>query len=382
MGGIAPVVLDSYLKAKIHGSQIARQVTSGAMPPWPPGPRSAPLLGSRALDAEQIRIIQEWVGSGMPRGPESAHRERAPDAAKLRDDLDLAMAQPYLPRADLSDDYRCFVIDPHATSSSFITGYEMHPGSPGNVHHVILFEVLDQGTALKELAALDGADGHPGYTCFGGPMINSSGGGQLNLPPYRFVGGWAPGQGAAIMPAHTGIRLEVNSRLLMQVHYNQNNGRNPDLTTVSLQLDPPNPGIAEAYVIPFPDQNFHIPPGAASYTHELRAVMPSWIPTFTVHSVYPHMHLLGTSIAVSTISGVTEKLLVEIPHWDFHWQGGYLLQTSVRVAPGDSVRVSCTWDNSPAHQPQLAGVKSQPRDVYWGEKTTDEMCLGFLYVTF
>src|SRR5437868_1972028 len=138
-------MLDTYLKAKIHGSQITRVVGSGTMPPWPPGGRSPALKGSRALDTEEIRILQQWVDSGMARGPDSAHRDRAPEMATLRADLNVAMAEPYTQRADLTDDYRCFIIDPHATAASYVTGYEIHPGSPGNVHHVILFEVIDQG---------------------------------------------------------------------------------------------------------------------------------------------------------------------------------------------------------------------------------------------
>ena len=151
----------------------------------------------------------------------------------------------------------------------------------------------------------------------------------------------------------------------------------------SLQLDAPSPYLQEAFVIPFPDDRFHIPAGAPSYSHQATFALPGWVPPFTVHSVYPHMHLLGTSIAVSALFAKGgETTLVDIPHWDFHWQGGYELQKAVKLAPGDSVRVKCSWDNSAAHQPLLAGVKAQPRDVSWGEKTTDEMCLGFLYITF
>jgi hypothetical protein len=77
-----------------------------------------------------------------------------------------------------------------------------------------------------------------------------------------------------------------------------------------------------------------------------------------------------------------EKVLLDVPQWDFHWQGAYELQQPVPVKSGDSVTVTCTWDNTAAHQPELRGVRAAPHDVYWGEKTTDEMCLGFLYVTF
>lgn len=82
-------------------------------------------------------------------------------------------------------------MDAHAASTRFIAGYDIRPGQ---VHQVILFEVLDQDGALQDLAALDGKDGRPGYTCFGGPMVGTTGGKNGALPPIRLVGGWAPGQ--------------------------------------------------------------------------------------------------------------------------------------------------------------------------------------------
>ena len=53
----------------------------------------------------------------------------------------------------------------------------------------------------------------------------------------------------------------------------------------------------------------------------------------------------------------------------------------MRVYPGDSLRLSCTWDNSEANQPVIDGQVAAPHDVQWGEGTTDEMCLGVLYLT-
>src|ERR1700682_2840296 len=76
--GIAPMTLDSFLKAKIHGSQMARAVANGRMPPWPPSAAGVPLKGSRALTQEQIDTIVKWVAGGMAEGPQSAHRDRAP----------------------------------------------------------------------------------------------------------------------------------------------------------------------------------------------------------------------------------------------------------------------------------------------------------------
>jgi copper type II ascorbate-dependent monooxygenase-like protein len=82
------------------------------------------------------------------------------------------------------------------------------------------------------------------------------------------------------------------------------------------------------------------------------------------------MHLRGVDIRVTLDPGTpNEKLLLHIPHWDFHWQDAYYLQQPVDAGPGDTVRVSCRFDNA-----------SDRRYVLWGEGTTDEMCLGILQI--
>jgi len=47
---------------------------------------------------------------------------------------------------------------------------------------------------------------------------------------------------------------------------------------------------------------------------------------------------------------------------------------------GDTIRVTCRFDNSARRQPVVHGKRLSPRYVLWGEGTTDEMCLGLLQV--
>ena len=103
---------------------------------------------------------------------------------------------------------------------------------------------------------------------------------------------------------------------------------------------------------------------------------------FTIHSAGLHMHTLGTRATASIVraDGSTQCLL-QIDDWNFHWQGSYGLRTPPTFNPGDKLRVECHWDNSPANQPMVGGQPRVPTDVYWGEGTGDEMCLGAFYTT-
>ena len=95
------------------------------------------------------------------------------------------------------------------------------------------------------------------------------------------------------------------------------------------------------------------------------------------------MHNIGSHATLKLIrpNGGKNECLLDIPKWDFHWQGSYYLAQSTVVNPGDILSIECHWDNSQAHQPVQNGTQAPPKDLYWGEGTGDEMCLGGFYIT-
>jgi hypothetical protein len=78
-----------------------------------------------------------------------------------------------------------------------------------------------------------------------------------------------------------------------------------------------------------------------------------------------HAHLEATA------PGGATSCLIDIPSWNFHWQQFYFYtgQSGISLAAGTQLTYSCTWDN-PGASP-----------VSFGESTSDEMCLTYLYVT-
>lgn len=95
----------------------------------------------------------------------------------------------------------------------------------------------------------------------------------------------------------------------------------------------------------------------------------------------PHMRLLGKEVRASLEpAGASSSCLIDIPRWDFHWQQDYSLMESTRVQAkkGDSLRLTCVYDDSAANQPVVNGSKKAPEEVTWGEGTLDEMCLLYI----
>ena len=124
---------------------------------------------------------------------------------------------------------------------------------------------------------------------------------------------------------------------------------------------------------------FTVPAGTKSQTVSADLTVNA---SYALWGVVPHMHLHGTQIKVSiNHAGGASTCAIDIPRWDFHWQQFYYYQQPIAVGPGDVIHLECTYDNSPESQPLVNGVRAPPAPLMWGEKTTDEMCLNYLYFT-
>jgi hypothetical protein len=170
--------------------------------------------------------------------------------------------------------------------------------------------------------------------------------------------------------------------VILQVHYNTlASDPAPDSTSIEMKIDTSVEKIAK--VQPFANPMWFatgmpIPAGDEDVMHEFQYDIASVVggPT-TIYAASLHMHLLGqrAMLSVERADGSSECLL-SIDDWDFHWQGSYGLKTPVRLETGDELRLECHFDNSAANQPYVDGEQQAPKDVSWGEGTTDEMCLG------
>jgi mono/diheme cytochrome c family protein len=349
-GGFAPFPLESYADAREHAPQIANAVGSRRMPPWKPADGCESLQASRRLSDADVATLVAWANGGTPEGdPGQSRAFTPPDGGLPWVDLLLVPDQPYTPKSSLSDDYHCFLLDPQLTSDQWLIGVDVDPEQRPLVHHVLLFAT----TYLDALGA-DTADPAPGWTCFGGPGTTGS--------TPRLLGGWVPGTQATRFPEGTGIAMKAGEVVVMQVHYNLAAGpAMPDSTRVRMQLAP-GPVAKPAALLPLANLGFSIPAGATGYTSTVQLGSPA---SGVLWGVAPHMHTKGRRLTVKA----GDRCLVDIPAWDFHWQQAYFFSTPLPITVGTQVSLSCTWDN-----PTGAAVT-------WGEKTTDEMCLSYLYAT-
>jgi len=330
--------------------------------------------------------------------------------------LTVTMPEAYTPSAPTgvgTDDYRCFLLDPHLKRDTFLTGTNVLPGNPDVVHHVILFRVDPKQVA--EARRMDASQPGEGWTCFGGTGLA---GDFTNLDDANWLGAWAPGGKETVAKRGYGVDLAKGSRIIMQVHYNLLAGDSPDTSSAQLRVAPQSAGLTPLHTVLLPapvelpcrpghdssplcdrdaavaDVKARFGAGPGSTADLLYFLcggkpVPSEVTSctrrvpraMTILGVAGHMHLLGRSIRIETNPGTPEaRTILRIPVWDFDNQGAKPI-APVHLDPLDTVKVTCRhvqWLRD-----RLPAFRGQPeRYVVWGEGTTDEMCLGMLQVAF
>lgn len=372
-GGIGPMPLDSYAAAKANTTLIQWAMTERFMPPLPADPHTSwPLDDPRIMsDAERATLLA-WVAAGAPEGDPATAPVIPPAANPLgppTHSFDIGV--DYMPRSDRTDDYRCFIIDPGWREDVEVRMFDVRAGNTSIYHHGILH--LITANQVATVRRLDDADPGPGYSCFSGSGVATS----------PWVATKTPGQAPMASPDGTAVRLPAGSVLVLQNHYNTLNTSGPDRTALDLWVAAAPVGRAPR-APRLLNASFRIPAGTKAYTATATArvngvgeARPGLI-----WQAWPHMHMLGSAFRfdVKRRDGSMVTLL-DIPKWDFYWQGGYKFKEPFELKAGDQLIMTCVWDNSPENQPYIGGRQQAPRDVHWGEGSLDEMCLGGVTMT-
>ncbi len=342
-GGATAPVLDQADSAAAASKQVLAAVQSGIMPPFPPADGCNQYVGERRISAADSQTLMMWVNAGAPAGnPADAPPPIPAQSASPGTPDKHVTTGPFTPTypgsAGANDLYWCFVVDPALTAARDLVKLNVVPGQKEEVHHVIVFR--DPGGK--------GSAGKP------------AGGYECNGVPGEMLTGWVPGSGPMELPSGVGMTLAAGDKLLMQIHYHKVATAAPDSTSLDLYYSA-TPTPQHAYVVWTGTPLFSIPANAKGYqVKSTCTVNGSW----KVLGLAPHMHQHGT--AFTSYQGA--QCLMNIPHWDFGWQGGYFLQQPMDLTSGAKITTTCTYDN-----PSGAAIK-------FGEATTDEMCFGFLYV--
>ena len=359
-GEVAPFSLEGYDNARKWSRMIAKVSSERRMPPWLAVEGVGEFSHEMRLTEREIATLAQWAEAGAPSGDLS----KAPKAPEFpvgwrlgEPDMLISMPKPFKLGDDGRDEIWNFVIKPDITEPVYVQALDVKPGNKSVVHHVAAF--IDEKGASERLLE-GGRDG--GYQTFGGP----------GFAPDNMLGAWLPGLQPVRMPEGTGFLLKPGARIVMQVHYSKTGREEVDQSKMALYFSK-EPVTKPTQMSWFVNPGIVIPPGDPRVEFKRVHTMPKDV---TLYSLMAHMHLLGKEMHATLIhpDGTRERLL-SIDKWDFNWQLNYMLKEPKLIKRGSKIEIVAVFDNS---EDNPSNPSSPPREVRWGEETTDEMMVLLL----
>ena len=367
-GQVTPFTLMSYTDVKQHAPTVAAVTQSRYMPPWKPEPGWTSFRDTRGLTSAQIALIQQWVATGMPQGDPA----KEPPLPSFTDgwqlgtpDLILTMPKGFAVPADGPDIYRNFVLHTGQTVERWIGAIELKPSDRGAVHHSLFFTDTT-GVASQ----MDGGDGQPGFPGFGTIFEIEAAHDPANVLTGN-LGGWVPGTTPEFLPSGIAYRLPAKADLVLQTHFHPNGLAGTEQTTIGLYYtSAPARTITQIQVPAFfgIQSGIDIAAGVNNYMVRGSFTLPVDVDAFSVSA---HCHYLGKGTRMTaTFPDGRVQVLLSINGWDFNWQDTYIFKDLVALPRGTRIDGELVYDNSAANP---VNPNSPPKEVKWGENSTDEM---------
>ena len=362
-GGMGPFSLLTYEDVSSKGEFIAHVTSTKYMPPWKADPTFQSYKNERILKSEEIKLIQDWVTSGMIKGKRKKKSTLIQEKAKNRiPDLTLSMAKTFSIPDKGIEEFRFFSIPTNLTKDIFLSGINFVPGNNGQVHHSRI--MVDSTQRIRGIDGLSELD----------PKIK-----EFQTIPLadEFLYGWVPGNEGISFPSGTGKKINKGSDLILNIHYSPSTKKKEDqskinlyFTTDQVQREVKTLTLRENDIS---NQPFMIPANSQktfyiSYTidHEISLI-----------SILPHMHFLGKSFQALAATPDGEAIpLIKIDNWDFNWQSTYVFKKLTLLPAGSVIIVQATYDNTSDNP---ANPNQPCKDVGYGWNSTDEMCNLIIY---
>ena len=409
--GASGVTLASAADAAEFADAVQLYTTARLMPPWPASHLSLAFEDDMSLSELEIAKIARWVADGAELDVDPATplvSTTPPSFLESPDVVMTAINGPYVGDPDQRDDYRCLIYDPEISEREWILATQFVADRTDVVHHGI---VKLASADLRERAdELDAATPEPGWSCYGG--VGLEGRGSL-----RDLGGWAPGTQPVRYPEGYAVPLDAGDFVVLQIHYHYEGEAPADASEYhldlasdaevaaargsfqtlnqALYLGPAEIPCYEGDTDPLCDRDVALQrvrdlygPFVGAFANTFMAWCGATVDDFAgmtngdawstcdlpvtnpgrIEAVFGHMHELGSSIRLTLNPDTAEeRILLDIPDWDFEWQLNYRPVEDIVISTGDVIRVDCAWNR------ELAPYEAVGY-ILWSDGTGDEMC--------
>jgi Flp pilus assembly protein TadD len=365
-GEAGPFSLLTYADVKTHGRQIAFVTSKHIMPPWLPEPGELKFADELRLTDAEIATIQKWVGQGEIEGNPSDLPPQPTFSAGWqlgKPDVIVRATKPYLLPAGGSDSYWNFVFRAPVHSSRWLKAIEIRPGDKRLVHHAnVLVDREENGRRLEK---------EPGAGFGGMELVIES---EAFDPDSHFLF-WKPGSPPYVEPDGMALRLDKNTDLVLNTHFQPSGKLEPMQPTLGLYFTD-KPATMHPILLQLDnDRMLDIPAGEKSFLVSDDFTLPV---DASVLAIYPHAHYLGKDLlGFATLPDGTKKTLIHIGNWDLNWQAVYRYSEPVDLPAGTTISMRFTYDNSADN---IRNPNQPPKRVVAGNRANDEMAHLWLQV--
>ena len=377
VAGALPLV--TYEGARAAAASIKDQAASRQMPPWPADAKhSMAFRNDPRLSDRDIATLVAWVDAGAPKGNDAdmpptpvartgwLHPDGVPPDAVLRlPDVSVAASGeiPYvLQRVKLP-----------LTRDKWIVALQVRAGNNALIHHMGITEVsVADGMQSADLDALATVARQMGIADDALAEMRPAVADPLNPGSYDMLGVYTPGTTFEMYDHDSARLLKAGNNLYVNfnIHYTTTGRPETNHSELALwfasappkhqlfrapaavgtliangrQLLTDDPGTrAEGTEVAIPP----IPAYAANY--ELIG-MTAYTRPMTLYQLQPHAHVRGKDFTYSVVyPDGCEATVLSVPHYDFHWQLAYDLQTPLTLPAGSKLVVVSHYDNSPGN---------------------------------
>jgi len=347
-GEIAPFTLTDYDSASAWADTIVEVVKDQRMPPWHANPEFGEFVNSRLMSEEEKKQLFDWAAAGAPEGDPAQQPDPLTFTAGWRlprqpDQVIGMSSAPFEVAAEDTVDYQYFVVDPGFKEDKWVSAAEVIPGNRAVVHHAIVFVRPPRSVQKNGIGS--------------------------------WLSAYVPGQMSTALPPGKAMLIPAGSKFIFQMHYTPIGSAQQDLTKVGLVFSDPAEVTHRALTLISINRKFEIPPHHPNF--QANAWLENVPENATLHAIAPHMHLRGKSFRFVLHQDGQQKVLLDVPKYDFNWQHSY--QFSEPMALQDGMRIECVahFDNSEGNP-----VNPDPtQPVRWGDQTWEEMVVAYFAVT-
>ena len=364
-GLIAPMSFMNYEETRPWARSIARKVESKEMPPWFATAPKGVFENERGLTDDEISTIVNWVEAGAPAGdmadapPAKQWAEASNDGWTFGKPDFVIKMDPYVVEDDVYDLNIIFykkLTEAELPKDTWVRGWEFRTGDNRITHHMCSSTIPPSAQVHEDGTAVEG----DGSDIAGSTLLSCV----------------AEGGESGMLPEGYGVLLEKDSMLSFNMHYTKEPVAGSAKTVQSeigffLSKEPPRYQVKNDSLY---NRGFEIPPNHPNYRIGSSRVLEK---DTLVLNYWPHAHTRAVAARYTAFyPDGTEELLLDVPKYDQGWQVTYKYKEPKLLPKGTRIDVDFWYDNTEARG---AIMNFDPNlSVGYGERTNDEMSLGFI----